>query len=114
MTNEMSAPLALHSSRFSTGWWNCKDILDNPTGPQTPAVRDFNVKCGVLESAKVSAQAGVQIAKCRASITQITPPQRGVIDGVKVTPLSGDDWTPGPVASEVRPVMATRNMPPEL
>jgi rare lipoprotein A len=23
--------------------------------------------------------------------------QRGVIDGVKVTPLSGDDWTPGPV-----------------
>jgi peptidoglycan lytic transglycosylase len=24
--------------------------------------------------------------------------QRGVIDGVKVTPLSGDDWTPGPVA----------------
>jgi len=24
--------------------------------------------------------------------------RRGVIDGVKVTPLSGDDWTPGPVA----------------
>jgi len=24
--------------------------------------------------------------------------QRGVIAGVKVTPLSGDDWTPGPVA----------------
>jgi rare lipoprotein A len=24
--------------------------------------------------------------------------QRGVIDGVKVTPLSDDDWTPGPVA----------------
>jgi len=23
--------------------------------------------------------------------------QRGVIDDVKVTPLSGDDWTPGPV-----------------
>jgi len=23
--------------------------------------------------------------------------QRGVIDGVKVTPLFGDDWTPGPV-----------------
>jgi rare lipoprotein A len=23
--------------------------------------------------------------------------QRGVIDGVKVTPLAGDDWTPGPV-----------------
>jgi rare lipoprotein A len=23
--------------------------------------------------------------------------QRGVIHGVKVTPLSGDDWTPGPV-----------------
>jgi rare lipoprotein A len=40
--------------------------------------------------------------------------QRGVIDGVKVTPLSGDDWTAGPVASEVRLVMATRNMPPEL
>jgi len=40
--------------------------------------------------------------------------QRGVIGGVKVTPLSGDDWTPGPVASQVRLVMATRNMPPEL
>lgn len=39
--------------------------------------------------------------------------RRGVIDGVKVTPLSGDDWTPGPVASQVR-LMATRNMPPEL
>jgi rare lipoprotein A len=24
--------------------------------------------------------------------------RRGVIDGVRVTPLSGDDWTPGPVA----------------
>lgn len=24
--------------------------------------------------------------------------QRGVIDGVTVTPLAGDDWTPGPVA----------------
>ena len=24
--------------------------------------------------------------------------RRGVIDGVKVTPLSGEDWTPGPVA----------------
>ena len=24
--------------------------------------------------------------------------QRGVIEGIKVTPLSGDDWTPGPVA----------------
>jgi rare lipoprotein A len=24
--------------------------------------------------------------------------RRGVIDGVTVTPLSGDDWTPGPVA----------------
>ena len=24
--------------------------------------------------------------------------QRGVIAGVKVTPLAGDDWTPGPVA----------------
>jgi len=24
--------------------------------------------------------------------------RRGVVDGVKVTPLSGDDWTPGPVA----------------
>jgi rare lipoprotein A len=24
--------------------------------------------------------------------------RRGVIDGVKVTPLSGDDWIPGPVA----------------
>jgi rare lipoprotein A len=38
--------------------------------------------------------------------------QRGVIDGVKVTPLSGDDWTAGPVASQVRLVMAARNMPP--
>jgi hypothetical protein len=33
--------------------------------------------------------------------------QRGVIDAVEVTPLSGDDWTPGPVASQVRLVMAT-------
>ena len=24
----------------------------------------------------------------------------GVIDGVKVTPLPGDDWTPGPIAQE--------------
>jgi len=40
--------------------------------------------------------------------------ERGVIAGVKVTPLSGDDWTPGPVAPEVRLVMATRNMAPEL
>jgi len=39
--------------------------------------------------------------------------ERGVIDGVKVTPLFGDDWTPGPVA-EVRLVMATKNIPPEL
>jgi rare lipoprotein A len=39
--------------------------------------------------------------------------QRGVIDGVRVTPLSGEDWTPGPV-TQVRLVMATRNMPPEL
>src|SRR6516162_10185083 len=37
--------------------------------------------------------------------------QPGVIDGVKVTPLSGDE--PGPVA-EVRLVMATKNIPPEL
>ena len=28
--------------------------------------------------------------------------QRGVIDGVKVTPLSGDDWTPGPVGTDSR------------
>ena len=40
--------------------------------------------------------------------------ERGVIAGVKVTPLSGDDWTPGPVAPEVRLVMATRNMTPDL
>jgi hypothetical protein len=37
MTNEMSARLALHTSTFPTAWWNCRDMLNNPTDPRIPA-----------------------------------------------------------------------------
>ena len=47
MTNEMSALLALHRSKYSTARWNCRDVLDNPTHPRTPTHQFgiLTVKC---------------------------------------------------------------------
>ena len=46
ITNEMSALLALHTSKVSTARWNCRDILSNPTDPRITGI--LMVKCDIF------------------------------------------------------------------